>query len=256
MSPDRDPPFYVGYQKRAPAGVARFLRPLALALLAAAAALAAFLPTRQQPFDEGTFEYGNVHDFLGVIRERPYPVLSLAGAPDTPGSQSSYDLVATGKRGTTREVEGFDGRWATLRGSLIHRQGKTMVEVIPGSVAALEREGLGPVPAAAGSEVAELTLVGEIVDSKCFLGVMKPGRGKPHRECAALCIKGGIPPRFVVESADGRELALLLVDENGGPVNERVLDKVAEPLSITGRVSRLGGDLLLAADPAAYRRLE
>jgi hypothetical protein len=141
-----------------------------------------------------------------------------------------------------------------LRGSLIHRQGKTMVEVVPRSVEAVERGGEAPVEDRR-HEIAELTLAGEIVDSKCFLGVMKPGRGKPHRECAALCIRGGIPPRFVVESAAGRLLALRLVDEHGGPVNARVLDKVAEPLSITGRVWRQGGELTLAADPATYRRL-
>ncbi len=259
ISPE-DTPFYIGYQKQAAPELATFLRWLVLGLLVAAAALAAFLPTRQQPFDEGTFEYGYVRDFLGVIRERPYPALSVAATPiEGPGAapgQSSYDLVATGKRGAAREVEGLDGRWATLRGSLIHRQGKTMVEMVPGSAAALEHDSEPAAPAEAGrEEVAQLTLVGEIVDSKCFLGVMKPGRGKPHRDCAALCIRGGIPPRFVVQSAD-RLLALLLVDEEGGPVNARVLDKVAEPLSVTGRVWRVGGELLLAADPATYRRLD
>lgn len=255
MTPGEDSPFYVGYQRVAPRPLARFLRRLVVGLLAGVAALAALLPTRQRPFDPGTFEYGQVRDFLGVIRERPYPVLTLAAAPGTPASQSSYDLVAIGKRGAAREVEGLDGRWATLSGSLIHRQGRAMVEVVPRSVAAVERE--GEAPAEAGrEEIATLTLAGEIVDSKCFLGVMKPGRGKPHRECAALCIRGGIPPRFVVESAAGRLLALLLVDEDGGPVNARVLDKVAEPLSITGRVWRQGGELVLAADPATYRRLE
>ena len=35
---------------------------------------------------------------------------------------------------------------------------------------------------------------GEIVDPKCFFGVMKPGEGKPHKDCAIRCILGGIPP--------------------------------------------------------------
>jgi hypothetical protein len=29
-----------------------------------------------------------------------------------------------------------------------------------------------------------MTLTGEIVDSKCYLGVMNPGQGKVHRDCA------------------------------------------------------------------------
>ena len=42
------------------------------------------------------------------------------------------------------------------------------------------------------------TFVGEIVDSKCFLGVMNPGRLTPHRACAIRCISGGVPPVLLV----------------------------------------------------------
>ena len=48
----------------------------------------------------------------------------------------------------------------------------------------------------------------------------------------------------------------LLVSEAGEPVNDQVLHLVAEPVEITGRVSRRGGLLTLRADPASYRRLE
>ena len=37
----------------------------------------------------------------------------------------------------------------------------------------------------------------------CFLGVMKPGRSKPHRACAVRCISGGIPPFKVPGHARG-----------------------------------------------------
>ena len=40
------------------------------------------------------------------------------------------------------------------------------------------------------------TLIGEIVDSKRYLGVMNPGNGKVHRDCAVRCLSGGIPPIF------------------------------------------------------------
>ena len=108
----------------------------------------------------------------------------------------------------------------------------------------------------AWSALGSYTLRGEIVDSKCFLGVMKPGRRKPHRACATRCISGGVPPIFFVETVAGEHDFLLLVDEAGAPVNDRVLDLVAEPLEITGEVRRHGAHLVLAADPASYRRLE
>jgi hypothetical protein len=49
---------------------------------------------------------------------------------------------------------------------------------------------------------------GEIVDSKCFLGVMVPGSGKTHKDCASLCLRGGIPPALYVRDQSGQIVAL------------------------------------------------
>ena len=92
-------------------------------------------------------------------------------------------------------------------------------------------------------------LRGEIVDSKCYFGVMKPGQGKAHRDCAVRCISGGAPPAFVVRAAgpEGgeRTLILLLVGSDGSSIGSRILDLVAEPVEIEGEVSRLGDQLVL-----------
>jgi hypothetical protein len=100
----------------------------------------------------------------------------------------------------------------------------------------------------------KLTLVGEIVDSKCFLGVMNPGQLTPHRACAIRCISGGIPPVLLVRQANGPPLYFLLVSHDGKPVNKQVLNLVAEPVEITGEVERQGELLILRADPVTYRR--
>ncbi len=97
--------------------------------------------------------------------------------------------------------------------------------------------------------------MGEIVDSKCFLGVMNPGQLTPHRACAIRCISGGVPPVLLVRQRDGPAIYLLLVSAEGKPVNKQVLDMVAEPLEITGEVERQGELLILRADPATYRKL-
>jgi hypothetical protein len=128
-----------------------------------------------------------------------------------------------------------------------------MIEVVAGS--------LQPVGAdAARDETEEVvlgphTLAGEIVDSKCYLGVMNPGQAKPHRECAVRCISGGVPPLFVATDSTGRALQLWLVSASGEPVNRQVLDLVAEPIEIAGEVRRANDRLYLRADPARYRRL-
>src|SRR6266511_5317835 len=97
----------------------------------------------------------------------------------------------------------------------------------------------------------EHTLVGEIVDSKCYLGVMNPGALTPHRACAIRCISGGIPPVLLVRRSNGPALYFLLVSREGQPVNKEVLNLGAEPVEITGEVEREGNLLILRADPGA-----
>ncbi len=249
----RDGEFYVGYQRRAPDGLGRFLRRAVVALMVLATVVAVALASLQSDFDPGVFEFGVVRDFEGVILERPHPLLLVDRPGRAGGEASRFYLVAFGKHGADGEVAGLDGRRVRLRGSLVHRQGQTMVEVDAGSV---EPTGVAAAVARPGAtDLGIQTLRGEIVDSKCYLGVMKPGRGKPHRACATLCIRGGIPPVLRVVTPGGEARHLLLTDATGGAVNDRVLDLVAEPVEVTGRVSRDGDLLILATDPSTIRRL-
>jgi len=206
----------------------------------------------QGPFDPGVFEFGVVRSFEGLIQEGPYPMLLVERPGDSgDAAVSDFFLVRVGKHGAADEVAGLDGRQVRLEGSLIYREGKTMIEVVGGSV-----EPLGdPTRRPRGSEDLGIqTLSGEIVDSKCFFGVMKPGHGKPHRACATVCIVGGVPPVLRVEAENGDYRHFLLVDERGRRVNDRVLEWIGEPIEITGEVSRNGDLLILSADPGTYRR--
>jgi hypothetical protein len=142
----------------------------------------------------------------------------------------------------------------SLQGTLIYRGSQTMVEALPDSIKAVDE----PMPPLRGLETVSLgrqTLVGEIVDSKCYLGVMNPGQLVPHRECAILCISGGIPPVLLVRQKIGPPIYLVLVSADNKPVNQQVLDLVAEPVRITGEVERQGDWLFLRADPATYQRV-
>ena len=244
--------FYIGYQAQAPAGLEPFLRRTVLGLVLLAALVAGLLAALQDPFDPGVFEFGVVRDFEGVLHERPHPLLRV-DRPGRDGGASTFFLVGFGKHGAGAEVAGLDGRRVRLRGSLIHRQGQTMVEVAPGSVEATGAAASSP--RGARHDLGVMALRGEIVDSKCYLGVMKPGRGKPHRACATLCIRGGIPPVLRVETPGGEYRHLLLTDPSGGAVNDRVLDLVALPVEVTGRVLRDGDLLILETDPSTIRTL-
>jgi hypothetical protein len=83
---------------------------------------------------------------------------------------------------------------------------------------------------------------------------MNPGALTPHRACAIRCISGGIPPVLLVRQTNGSPLYFLLVSGDGKPLNKQVLNMVAEPVEITGKVEHQGELLILRADPATYLR--
>jgi hypothetical protein len=85
---------------------------------------------------------------------------------------------------------------------------------------------------------------------------MNPGQLTPHRACAIRCISGGIPPVLLVRTKNSPPVYLLLVSADGKPVNQQVLEYVAEPISITGEVERQGDFLILRSDPVTYQRLK
>ncbi len=144
----------------------------------------------------------------------------------------------------------MDWEGIRLKGALIRRGNDRMLELLPGSLQAFSAPQAVTLPAILGP----VKLIGEIVDSKCYLGVMNPGNGNVHRDCAARCISGGIPPAFIVTDASGETRTMLLVGANGRRMNQEVLDFVAEPLEITGRLLRMGSTLVLEAEPKDFRR--
>lgn len=246
--------FFIGYSPQMPDELASFVRRIVVALGLIAVGVGVALALLQRPFPVGFFEFGVTRPFTGVVERQPYPLLWV-DPPGRGGDPAPFYLVAPGKHGAEQEIEALAGQRVELEGSLIYRQGQTMIEIAPGSPRAAAGGTAGVEAAARPLSLGRQTLIGEIVDSKCHLGLMKPGDGKPHRGCASLCIRGGIPPLFAVGGATGPASHLLLVDSGGEAVNQRVLAIVAEPLEITGEVVRLGDLWMLRADPETYRRL-
>jgi hypothetical protein len=229
----------------APSELSRFVRKVIAALGSVAVAVALILLAGQMPFANSTFEYGKVREFEGTIEARPYPMLWVE-RPEKVGDQSKpsrYLLVAPGKHGADDLIAAFDGKRVRLNGQLIYRKGGVMVEVAPGTITALATDP-GNTPATA--DLGGVTVTGEIVDSKCYLGVMNPGNGKVHRDCAARCLSGGIPPLFVT-SDTGEQF--LLAGKDGEPITHDLLREfVAEPVTIRGKLLQKGESQLLQID--------
>ena len=84
MSDQGPDDLYVGYQKRAPASVTRFLRPRIVALMLLAPLIGGLLVVSQGRFAAAWFEFGNDRQFEGIVSETPYPALLVARPGDTP----------------------------------------------------------------------------------------------------------------------------------------------------------------------------
>ena len=248
--------FYIGWEDKAAPDLGRFVRRIVWLLLIAVFGGALALAARQRTIGVSVFEWGTVKSFSGILKLAPYPHL-LVPRSRTANAQnefSTYYLVAPFKHGLDQEnSSALDGKTVSLKGTLIYRGNQTMVEALPDSIKIADPQ----LPLPVDGETVSLgrqTFVGEIVDSKCYLGVMNPGQFIPHRDCAILCISGGIPPILFVRQKIGPPIYLLLASADNQPVNQQVLDLVAEPVQITGDVERQGNLLILRADPATYRR--
>lgn len=252
--------FYVGYLPKAPTAMAGFVRKIIVVLVLVVVTMALMLVVGQMPFANSTFEYGKVRGFEGVVETQPFPTL-LVSRPGETGQQDKYSrylLVAPGKHGADNLVAKFDGNQVCLKGQLIYRDGRTMVEIVPGSITAIDSR---PAVQETTHDLGTVTLTGEIVDSKCYLGVMNPGQGKVHRDCAARCLSGGIPPVFIVNggtvsggiTADGNA-QLLLVGPDGRALGRDALREfIAEPIQIEGELLEKGSMQLLKIDPRRLR---
>jgi len=249
--------FYIGWETKAAPGIGKTVRKAVVVLLTLALLAPITLAVSQRMIGASVFEWGNHKRFSGILQTTPYPHLLVPrpGSADGLPRYSTYYLVAPWKFGLDHEaIASLDGKSVMLKGTLIYRGNQTMIETKPEWIQANEKSS-APVAVPQMLGLGKQILVGEIVDSKCFLGVMNPGQLTPHRACAIRCISGGVPPVLLVRQRDGPAIYLLLVSADGKPVNKQVLDMVAEPLEITGEVERQGELLILRADPATYRKL-
>lgn len=245
--------FYIGWMQQAPSSFGRFVRNYLLLLLLLVVALGVLLALNQKKFADGRFEYGKLTELSGTYLSSPVPHLVV----DKDGEAKFIPLVGYGKHGAEgiiRELEqakgtALNGRNLRLQGTLIQGQGKTLLQVDKNENPLLQIFDSSVAVPAVGKEWGQVRLNGEVVDPKCYFGVMKPGEGKVHKDCAIRCISGGIPPVLSVPDEKGGKRFVLLVGANGERLNEAVKDFVAVPSRFTGElvqyqdwlVMRVGG---------------
>jgi hypothetical protein len=240
--------FYVGYLAL-PKGLRGTITALVI-VLGALIAFDAWLVATLQP------EAGDGHwadtpsEFVGTLTRDPYPMLRV----DKSGVTKTYVIVSDEKRGAEAALAKFpDGASVKLSGFEVERAAVGMIQLAATEMTAAD----APAVADAPREIhGRATVTGEIVDSKCWLGVMRPGDGHIHKACASVCILGGIPPMFVTRAEGAPSVMLLTLADGRAVPPERILEYVADSVQLSGIVEKRGDLTVFKADLDSLRRTE
>ncbi|MBL7737916.1 MAG: hypothetical protein JNK14_01770 [Chitinophagaceae bacterium] len=250
--------FYIGWMPAAPASFAKHIRKVILILTALIITAGILLAVQQKKFSTASFEFGQLTEITGVYQQFPVPSIKVMTGRDAYGhfSYITVPLVGYGKFGaesTIVELEkekntSLDKKLVTFRGTLLYSDGKTLLQIDntdkPLMQVSETTENILPMV----KEIGTVQLTGEVLDPKCYFGVMKPGQGKPHRDCAVRCIAGGMSPVFYVRNEKGEANYYLILDANGKKMNEQLKDIVAEPISLQARAVQYDDWVVLYVD--------
>ena len=251
--------FYIGWMAKSPKSIAKHVKIVLLILFPVALIIAYLLATNQKKFSNANFEYGKTTVLTGIYYNKPVPMLKVY---DKNREAITLPLVGYGKHGAETaimEIEkeknvSLNAKELTLKGTLIYGDGKTIFQ-IDNNDKPLINIGSGSTHSVEERDLGTQTLRGEIIDPKCYFGVMKPGEGKVHRDCAIRCILGGIPPVLHVQNEKGESNYYLLVGPNGEKMNEAVQDIVGEPVSIEAKVVQQDDWIILYTGKEKIKRI-
>lgn len=81
----------------------------------------------------------------------------------------------------------------------------------------------------------EFTVTGEILDMACYID--HGARGQGHKDCAATCIKSGLPVG-IKSDKDGKTY---LIIGNHKPLNDKLAEHAAETVTIAGKLVERDG---------------
>lgn len=228
--------FYIGYLPNAPGKTARIIVSTVVILILVVLGVCALLVTNQRKFSKGVFEFGQLTDVEGVLSIEPIPNILI----NDEGKPKMFMLVGFGKMGalpTINELEKRSGKslnhqLVILRGTRIYDHGKELLQITVEDNLNLAVKPLPDgFPSFSEKTLGTTSFIGEIVDPKCYFGVMKPGEGKPHRSCAIRCIAGGIPPVFAIKDAEDDFVIL-----TGEKINEEIIPLVGDAVQLQGEV--------------------
>jgi hypothetical protein len=261
-----NPEFYIGWQSKAPSSFVKLARRVLIFLFAAALLISAVLASFQKKFSTANFEFGKLTEVKGIYNSAPVPMIKVITGKDIWGNTSylTIPLVGYGKHGAATAIMqlekekklSFDNKELTLKGTLLYSDGKTLLQINKDDNPVITvGKDAGPSLLLTQKDLGVQKIKGEIIDPKCYFGVMKPGEGKVHRDCAIRCILGGIPPVLKVMNENGEKNYYLLVGPNGEKMNEAVQDYIAEPVEVEAKAVQQDDWIILYVNDKKISRI-
>jgi hypothetical protein len=256
--------FYIGWMPAAPSRLTKRVRKIIAGIGGSVLAAGLVLSLGQKKFSTSTFEFGTPTEVKGVYHSLPVPSLKVVSKADMYGRSATITmpLVGYGKFGAEGVMDklekennlSLDNKEVTLKGTLLYSDGKTLLQVDSHDQPLVRVGKTDPSSSVQGKDLGLVSLNGEILDPKCYFGVMKPGHGKPHRDCAIRCIAGGINPVFYTRSSYGETSYYLILDEHGKKMNDQLRNYVAEPVLLEAKAVQYDDWIVLYTKKESIKR--
>lgn len=233
--------FYIGWQEEAPEGFRKTGRYFFLTVVLLLLGFILFFSKAEIGFIDSYFQYGDLTELKGQLVTEPIPAILI----EESGERKTIPLVGFGKFGAGPVLEGLKAQLGedisqhevVIRGTIFSYQDKKWMELTEGLESLVSHQVKGAV-AREITQSGPISISGEIVDPKCFFGVMNPGTKAVHRSCARRCISGGIVPVLAIRE-EGRFVDYyLLEDDNSENFNQEILPYVGLPITISGEVTQ------------------
>jgi hypothetical protein len=245
--------FFIGWAETSRADRRHYLK-FGLGFTVTSGMLGFGLAALQPSPGKGRWDPDLVREWRGLVTGDPYAMLRTK---DLGAGPSTVLLSCLGKCGVAARIGALSGQAVIVTGSLIQRGQHAMIAVDEAGPWIRRDETIQPDTSLRfpNSELlGEVELTGEILDSKCWFGAMRPSEGKVHKSCASLCIRGGIPPAFFARGPGGQD-SLMIMSSKGRAYGPELLSLVGDLVRLRGRVFRQGNLLWLDTTLKDIRRI-
>jgi DMSO/TMAO reductase YedYZ heme-binding membrane subunit len=236
-----DRAFFIGWSDSLSKGYKTKVFAMVFGLTLFVAGLAFIFANTQENYKESAYTFGKLEEFEGIYIDDKAPMMQVTNE----GKPIDIMLVDFGKFSSKRSISIYEernkvklnGKKIKIRGTKISYNNQMLIELAEREDAILgvyeDVEYLSNT-----SQIVENSLRGEIVDPKCFFGVMNPAEGKIHKSCAIRCIAGGIPA-ILRKKSDNGENYYIIIGDQGQYINKKLLPYIGEDVLIKGKITRI-----------------